>query len=132
MGDINSAWSLTAVIVMGILMLIRDFFKTVQANKLNNEKEVKIAEIKASLNNFDRVQEDLRTAQEDIKNLRKHLNKARFKNQKVSQLIEVFSVGFNLFYRHQAREFKDEPDSMHMLEDLKKILDEFSELLAEE
>ena len=113
--------AITAVVTLGSVYL-KDYL----SSKNRSESDIEIAKINSRTDDSNEIKEELKKALESMKALRSELDIERDFRAKIESKFRTVKVAFNIIFSQYAQrpEFKEDPESMVMLEQLKEIIEE--------
>lgn len=110
-------YALIAIVTAALTLL-----GTYLSKKSDNSSNIKIAEINADAKEKDQLKDDLRKALESIKNLKQELIVENQQRLKVEKKFDAVKIAYRIIFKQYANMFKDDPDSMSLLEELNHII----------
>lgn len=106
------------VIATAIITLIGNYF----VKKSDNTSSVKIAEINADKKEFENTKKELQKALVSIRELKQELLKETEIKLRIEKKFQAVQVAYRIIFKQYAKQFKDDPDSLVMLEELNNII----------
>lgn len=93
--------------------------------KTNKEanRDIKIAEINSTSDEYESLKKEFHKALESIKDLKDELDKEKEIKANIQKKFEAVKLAFRIIFNQYAKQFKDDPEQLSMLEELKDIIE---------
>lgn len=119
----NISSTIATAIITAISTLGVSYFVNVASKKAEAKKEIKLAEISIGDKEYEATKKELHAALDAIKNLKSELDKEKEIRVEVQRKFEAVKLAFKIIFNQYAKQFKDDPEQLDMLEELKKIIE---------
>ena len=106
------------VIVTALVTALVNFL----IKKNDNRTSKEIAEINLDKKEFDALKIKLHKALDSIKELNITLEKEKESRNEIEQKFNAVKIAYRIIFKQYARQFKDDPESLFMLEELNHII----------
>ena len=92
--------------------------------KNDNSSNVKIAEINVGKEDFEKTKKKLQNALISIKDLKEDLVKEKEIRLRIEKRFDVVKIVYRIIFKQYDKKFKNDPDSLTMLEELNSIIND--------
>ena len=111
----------------GVLTFLGIYANGVIKSKNEANRDIRIAEINSEGEEYSRLKKDLHDALDAIKALKTELVKEKDIRVEITRKFEAVKLAFRIIFNEYAKRFKEDPEQLSMLQELKDIIDSDNE-----
>lgn len=123
----NTVGYLAALIIGGVVTILTSYIVNVWSKKAESKKDIRIAELESKVEDCDNKDKAMAELKEALSSLKDLAEKHRRVITEITAQMETVNVAYGIIYNHYEREFKDDPEKLAPLQELKPIMDTLTE-----
>ncbi len=120
----DSINELLKVLAGGVITIIGFWINNVVSKRSDNDKEITIAKLNITEEEHKKLKKDLQSALDTMKELKVELQAEKTMRVRIEKKFEAVKLVFKVIFNQYALQFKDDPEQISMLEQLKEIIEE--------